>query len=62
MPLSGKKLKKLAKKAGWVEDHVTGSHHIMKKDGFPAVSIPIHGNRDLPGGLEQALKKQLGIE
>lgn len=47
MPLSGKKLKKLAKKAGWIEDHVTGSHHIMKKEGFPAVSIPVHGNKDL---------------
>ena len=62
MPLSGRKLKKLALQAGWVEDHVTGSHHIMKREGFQAVSIPIHGNKDLPKGLERSLKKQLGID
>ena len=52
----------MALQAGWVEDRITGSHHIMKREGFQAVSIPIHGNKDLPKGLERSLKKQLGID
>lgn len=38
---------KLAKKNGWIEVRQKGSHHILQKDGFPVVVIPIHGNEDL---------------
>lgn len=38
-------------------DRVQGSHHIMVKPGCLPVSIPVHGNRDIPKGtLNQLLK------
>lgn len=42
MPLTGKQLLKLAIKNGWVEERVNGSHHIMRKQGFLPVTIPVH--------------------
>jgi predicted RNA binding protein YcfA (HicA-like mRNA interferase family) len=32
----------------------------MKKDDLPSVSIPVHGSKDLPIGLCNALLKNLG--
>ena len=61
MPLTGKQMLKLAKKNGWQEVRQKGSHHILKKDGFPVVVVPVHGNEDLKKGLEQSLLKDLGI-
>ena len=52
MPLTGKEIVKLAKKNGWIEVRIEGSHHHFKKEGFPRiVSIPVHGNKDLRKGL-----------
>lgn len=51
MPLTGKDMLKLAKKNGWIEVRQKGSHHILQKDGFPVVVIPIHGNEDLKKDL-----------
>ncbi|MDR0922041.1 MAG: type II toxin-antitoxin system HicA family toxin [Lactobacillales bacterium] len=62
MPLTGKKLLKLAKKNGWKEVRQDGSHHIMYKEGFQPVSIPVHSNKDLRVGIEQALLKELGLK
>ena len=33
MDMNGKDLLKLAKKNGWDEIRIEGSHHIMRKDG-----------------------------
>lgn len=52
-------LKRL-KKAGWKEVRITGSHHILVKDGCLPVTVPVHG-KDLPQGLWHALKKQTGL-
>ena len=46
---------------GWKEVRQKGSHHILQKDGFPVVVVPVHGNEDLKKGLEQSLLKDLGI-
>lgn len=53
---------KLAKKNGWIEVRQKGSHHILQKDGFPVVVIPIHENEDLKKGLVQSLFTDLGIK
>ncbi len=58
MPVSGKKMVKLFKKAGWRLDHINGNHHIMKK-GIVTQVIPVHKNNDLPNGLERKLLKEL---
>ena len=55
MPLTGKQMLKLAKKNGWKEVRQKRSHHILQKDGFPAVVVPVRGNEDLKKGLEQSL-------
>lgn len=62
MPLTGKQLLKLAFKNGWVEVRVNGSHHILQKQGFPQVTIPVHGNQDLKRGTEQKILKDLGLK
>lgn len=62
MPLTGKKLLKLAKKNGWKVVRITGSHHIVAKEGFPPVPIPVHSNQDLKKGTEQKLLKDLGLK
>ena len=41
---------------------ITGSHHIVAKEGFPPVPIPVHGNQDLKKGTEQKLLKDLGVK
>ncbi len=59
--MTGKdKLKQLLK-LGWKEIRVNGSHHILEKDE-KTVSVPVHGNRDLPKGLENAIGKQTGVK
>ncbi len=60
--MTGKALLKLFIVNGWQLDRIQGSHHIMVKEGMRAVPIPIHGNRDLPKGLESAILKQAGIK
>jgi predicted RNA binding protein YcfA (HicA-like mRNA interferase family) len=56
MPLSGKEMKRLFEKRGWVELRQKGSHVIMGKDG-ERETIPMH--RELKKGLERKLLKRL---
>lgn len=61
MTLTGKELLKLAKKLGWKEIRISGSHHHFKKEGLPfLVTIPVHGNKDIPIGLEKKIRHDLG--
>lgn len=62
MPLTGKEMFRLAVKSGWKEVRVNGSHHIMIKEGYEPVSIPVHGNKDLKKGMEQKLLRGLGLK
>ncbi len=49
--VSGKTLCKIIERKGWELKKVIGSHHIYIKQGVDAIlSIPVHGNRDLPIG------------
>lgn len=57
MPLSGKEMKKLYEKAGWIELRQKGSHVIMGKND-QRETIPMH--RELKKGLERKLLKRLG--
>jgi predicted RNA binding protein YcfA (HicA-like mRNA interferase family) len=44
------------KKAGWLLDRVSGSHHIFVKESFAPVIVP-HPRKDLKKGLEIAVRK-----
>lgn len=60
--ISGKALCKIVEGNDWVLKRVTGSHHIYIKKGVVAiVSIPVHGNRDLPIGTLKSILKDAGL-
>ena len=58
--MTGKAKLKQLKKLGWREIRIRGSHHILEKDGI-IVSVPVHGNMDMPIGLERAIDKITGL-
>lgn len=58
--MTGKQLIKLMEKQGWKLDRVSSSHHIMKR-GRKTVSVPVHGNHDLPTGIARKLLKEAGL-
>ncbi len=49
------------KAAGWALDRIHGSHHILVKSG-QAVSVPVHGSRDIGAGLLAAIQRQTGVK
>ncbi len=59
--MTGKELVKLLKKDGWTLDRIKGSHHIMIK-GTMTLSVPVHGNKDLPAGILHRLRKDGGLQ
>lgn len=58
--MKDKDLLKLLKKNGWKEIRVTGSHHVLQKEGKITV-IPLHG-KDVPIGLLNAILKETGLK
>lgn len=55
------KFLKLAKKGGWqFLRQGKGSHEIWQKE-HKKVSIPNHGSKEMPKGLEKSLKKQMEL-
>ncbi|MDR0441926.1 MAG: type II toxin-antitoxin system HicA family toxin [Treponema sp.] len=48
-------------KDGWKLDRVSGSHHIMRKNGV-TLSVPVHRNEDLKTGLQNDLNKKAGYK
>lgn len=60
--MTGKQLKKMLEESGWCLDRISGSHHIMIREGSRSIPIPIHGTADLPKGLLNAILKQAGIK
>ena len=60
--MTGKQLKKLLEEHGWLLDRISGSHHIMIRDGSRSIPVPVHGSTDLPKGLVHAILKQAGIK
>ena len=59
--MNGRELKKRLEGHGWILDRISGSHHIMIKEGRRSIPVPIHGPADLPKGLVKAILKQAGI-
>lgn len=60
--MTGKDAVKKLKDNGWVLDRIKGSHHIMKKEGFRPVPVPVHAGRDIPKNLISALERQTGVK
>lgn len=60
--MNGKRLIKIFKKHGWKLSRISGSHHIMVKEGKRSIPIPIHGNKDIDPKFINRILKQAGIE
>ncbi len=60
--MKGRALVKLMKEQGWVLDRVSGSHHIMVKEGRRPVPVPVHVNKDLNKSLLHGILKEAGIK
>ena len=61
-PVSGKALKRVLERHGWVLRRIHGSHHIYGKDGSVVrLSVPVHGNKPLKAGLLAHFLKQAGL-
>lgn len=56
--MTGKEIVRILKGYGWTLDRINGSHHIMTKEGFRPVPVPVHAGRDVPKGLVSALERQ----
>ena len=61
MDMNGKDLLKLAKKNGWDEIRIEGSHHIMWKNG-KEISIPVHGSKSVKKGLLNQILKDMELK
>lgn len=59
--MKDKELLKLLLKEGWKVDRIKGSHHQLSKNGFPPVTIAVHG-KDMKKGLELAVLKTAGLK
>lgn len=56
--ISGKMLCKIVERNGQELKRIAGSHHIYFKENIAAIlSIPVHGNRDLPKGTLKGILK-----
>lgn len=48
-------------RAGFVESHIRGSHHYLRRPGGGLVVIPVHGSRDLPLGTLRSILRQANL-
>ncbi len=50
------------KRAGWIVNHIEGSHLILIKEGSPVhLSIPLHSDQTLGPGLLRRLIEKAGM-
>lgn len=59
--MNGKELLKELYETGWKLKRIRGSHHYVEKNG-KSESIPVHGSKDLPTGLLNAILKRTGLK
>ena len=61
--LKGREVVHALEKAGFAVERIVGSHHVMSYRGSPrrAVTVPVHGGRDLKPGTLRAILRQTGL-
>ena len=59
--MNAKELVQLLQKNGWTLKRISGSHHVMKKDG-KRLSVPVHGSKDLSRGTLLTILKEAGLK
>ncbi len=61
--LSGKRVIQALHRAGFITERIVGSHHVLVHgaDASRAVTVPVHGNRDLKPGTLRSIIRQTGF-
>ncbi|MFZ1019590.1 MAG: type II toxin-antitoxin system HicA family toxin [Minisyncoccia bacterium] len=59
--VKGKKLVKILEKMGWYLDHIQGSHYILRNESGKKVTVPVHGNKEIPKGTLLGILNDLKI-
>jgi predicted RNA binding protein YcfA (HicA-like mRNA interferase family) len=60
--MTGKELLKQLQANGWHVERISGSHHILKKPGVPqTLSLPVHGNQEVPLGTANNILRKAGL-
>ena len=59
--VSGKDLAKVLRQRGWVCTRTKGSHYRYEKPGFPPVTVPVHGNKDLKPDTQRSIMRDAGL-
>ena len=61
--LNGRQVVKVLQHAGFEIVRVSGSHHVLRRPGFPTskVIVPVHGAQDLPPGTVRSIISQSGL-
>lgn len=60
--MDGISIIKILKKSGWTQVGTRGSHHKMKKEGFPPIVVPVHGKKDLKPGTLRNIERVTGTK
>ena len=61
--VNGKEVVRALNRAGFVVERIVGSHHVLvhPEDPRRAVTVPVHGGRDLKPGTLRAIIRQTGL-
>lgn len=59
--ISGKDLCKILKKIGYIEDHQTGSHIILRNEKYPFRRLSIPNHKEIAKGTLRAIIRQAGL-
>lgn len=59
--MKSSELHKLILSSGWIEIRQTGSHKIYEKNGR-RYTAPFHGSKEVGKGLENKIKKEMGLK
>lgn len=61
--VKGREVIRALQRAGFVVDRIVGSHHVLVDPGDPAraVTVPVHGARDLKPGTLRSIIRRTGL-
>jgi predicted RNA binding protein YcfA (HicA-like mRNA interferase family) len=61
-PVLGKQMCKALEAHGWALARIKSSPHLYVHEGSPLrISVPVHGNRDLPPGTQRTIMRRAGL-
>jgi len=59
--IKGKDFIKILNRIGFTLDHIHGSHHIFRNSNGKKITIPIHGNHEIPIGTLSGILTDIDI-